>query len=188
MTGYLFVSDYSNIGPAASKKERHSAVRLQIDRLIRLQSMANYLQASDFQDAIIDAIIETLIRFRSKSFSCRAAFGVTRVAEVYDHSSANSLMRKFVTDYNLRVMSVKVFTTFEFRKSHPEHLADLFEAALPYLTSKKDEERHDPVNLAKSCDYHEHTLRGELCYKVKYRYLADKPDAGGTYKLDTAHR
>ncbi|KAF3041062.1 hypothetical protein E8E12_001625 [Didymella heteroderae] len=87
----------------------------ELARYLHLYKVANHLEAMDFRDAIVDALIETILDFRA------------------------------------------------------------FKAAAPFITSStKSTDMPDPLDLDKSCKYHEHTALGTPCYKTKYQYVPDE--------------
>jgi len=145
--------------------------------------MANFLQASTIHDAIMDAFIETILDLRSTTVKHPTAglIGADYVHYLYKHSSKGSPLRKFAVDFNLWSLPIakRHCQKLNLTQYPIDFLHDYLQAAALFITSLR-KVKHDPVNLEKSCDYHEHTLRGGPCYKVKHQYLAPKVEVAGT--------
>jgi hypothetical protein len=179
LTGYLFVHEL-DAEPRTSDEEIQKALDTHFPRLLNLLSTASYLQSVTFQDAIIDAIIESLIHFRDTKTSkpARIIFSASYIKEIYRHTSKGSPVRRLFVGCNLFNLDRGDYQSRDFSEYPPEYLSDHLKAAGPFITATK-KNKHDPIDLEKSCDYHEHTLRGEPCYKLKNHYITKTTSATG---------
>jgi hypothetical protein len=174
LTGLLFLQSRDPSTDAVNIKDVQSLRKQEAWSCLCLLQLADFLQASSFQDAIVDACIETLAEQR-KSIPTKAfCFSSSMTNSIYRYSANTSPFRKFVVDLFLHTKGSEfhhaVDATFD-----PNFLLDLIKATSPYVLSEKHlQEISDPVNTHESCKYHEHTLRGEPCYKIKHLYLHKK--------------
>lgn len=65
----------------------------ELTRCLHLYKVAKHLEAMDFQDAIIDAIIENVLEFRALKGQCR--FTASQITTVYNMTEEGSPLRKF---------------------------------------------------------------------------------------------
>ena len=181
-TGFLFIRTYDqpHTNNQDSSKETVFGCATMDECLIALK-LADFLQALDFRDAILDAMMEVIAEIRVVS-GYRFSFTETALRIIYDHSAVNSPMRSFTANLCLHAWGCESYATYAFAEYPLPFFSDLLKAAGPFLTSdKKAWEMSDPIDPANSCKYHEHTMRGEPCYKAKYQYITTKMDTTGKH-------
>jgi hypothetical protein len=139
-----------------------------------LLELAGFLQAPDFRDAIADALIESIADATGLGYKVLLSSGL--VNRIYELSPVGLPFRNLLVDIFLREYDDAAEGYFlQIKEGCPEFLHDFIKAAAPYFTSLKSaKDMPSPLNLSKSCKYHEHTLRGQSCYKIKFWYLAKK--------------
>lgn len=146
----------------------------ELARCLHLYKVANHLEAMDFRDAIVDALIETILDFRALKGQCR--FTATQITTIYAMTEEGSPLRKFAQNLCLQSKGPQGFEKKRLKNFPVEFQLDLLTAAAPFITSStKSTDMPDPLDLDKSCRYHEHTALGTPCYKTKYQYIPDEP-------------
>ncbi len=159
-TGLLFTKDTGNAA--------------ELTRCLHLFGVAKHLEAYDFQDALIDAIIEYAFEFRALKGQCR--FTANQISTIYSVTEEASSLRRFAQDLYLQSKSPECFEKGRLKNFPAEFQLDLLAAAAPYITSSaKSTDMQDPLDLTRSCKYHEHTERGSPCYKKKYQFMLEEP-------------
>lgn len=148
----------------------------ELTRCLYLYKAAKQLQATDFQDAIVDALIEIALEFRAIRGQCRFAPG--QITTIYAITKEGSLLRKFAQNLFLQSKGLHGFDKKRLEDFPAEFRLDLLSAAAPYITSSaRSADMQDPLDLSKSCKYHEHTVVGTPCYKTKHQSVPHKPVA-----------
>jgi hypothetical protein len=178
LTGFLFIRPDDQTSATFGTQEG-LYISKDVTVCMRLLELAKFLQALDFQDAIVDAMMDIIVELRATN----GRFGMSydRIHGIYKVSAANSPIRRFVVDLCLHAWNGEGYTMLDFKHYGAEFLYDFIKAAAPYITSNRDAQKMpDPVDLSESCKYHIHTLHGEPCYKTQYLYLPKKtaPTAG----------
>lgn len=158
-TGFVFTKEVNGV---------------ELTRCLHLYKVARYLEALDFQDAIVDALIENILEFRALKGQCR--FTATQITTIYTMTEEGSPLRKFAQNLCLQSKGPQGFEKKRM-KDHPiDFQLDLLAAAAPFITSSaKSTDMPDPLDLGKSCKYHEHAVHGLPCYKRKYQFITDEP-------------
>lgn len=135
--------------------------------------LADYLQASDLRDAILDGIIEVVVPTPEVY-----VFPAEVVTDIYNYTVVGAPFRKLLVDSNLRAWRAKAYERLDFTAYPPAFLADFIQASGPYITTKSIAKNlADPLDFEKACKYHEHTVEGKPCYRDKYRYHAKRTSA-----------
>lgn len=129
-------------------------------RLCACYSLGDYLQATDFQDAVIDAPITVII-----GANCTP---LMLVCCVYPLSREESAYRKLYRDL-INTLNRRSFYFIPLHKVPRDFLEDVitqvfskstdginFQSATTYLGGKD------------KCEYHEHKRLGTPCYKIKF--------------------
>lgn len=192
LTGWLFMraEDEDNTGsPNKACPSPTEVLRTDARLFARLQELANFLQAPDFQDAITDALIETMSDMRRIQGHQMVGFSGSSVTSLYNKSTSNSPFRRLVVDmcvYNWddeSAMKNRSFETYPHRFCH-----DFIMATAGYITSTRStKDGLDPMDISKSCRYHEHTRHRNPCYKEKFQYFTKTKSANVTAGLLTRH-
>jgi hypothetical protein len=146
----------------------------ELSRCLHLYKVAKHLEAVDFQDAIVDALIENILEFRALKGQCR--FTTTQIATIYSITEEHSLLRTFAQNLCLQSKGPHGFEKRRMKDFPVEFQLDLLAAAGPYITtSAKSIDMQDPLDLSKSCKYHEHTRLKQSCYRAKYHSVTNEP-------------
>lgn len=180
LTGWLFIQKEDEVLPTGGSIQRGSAhevsIRNALTFIVCLLELAHFLQAPDFQDAAVDAFIETLHEFREGKRV--VSFAGVSVARIYEHSMLKSPVRKLIVDICLHAWIDKTAYKNRNFESYPHRFChDFMKAAAQYITSENDANRaQDPLDISKSCKYHEHTCSKQPCYKEKFQFLMKKPE------------
>jgi hypothetical protein len=146
----------------------------ELARCLHLYKVANHLEAMDFRDAIVDALIETILDFRALKGQCR--FTAVHITTIYSLTEEGSPLRRFAQNLCLQSKGPQGFEKKRLKDFPVDFQLDLLTAAAPFITSStKSTDMPDPLDLDKSCKYHEHTSLGTPCYKTKYQYIPDEP-------------
>lgn len=175
LTGMLFVRSDEDIAIIREKKWDSAAEKgryATFTAIFDLVKLANFLQAPDFQDVIIDVFIESILDYRLL-MGHPFTFASPRMNLVYEHSSSGSLIRTFFLDVCLHAwMKSGGHRNMDFTQYPSQFSHDLIQASLSLLKSKDDPSHiPHPADLSKSCKYQEHTKRKEPCYKDRFRFL-----------------
>jgi hypothetical protein len=183
-TGLLFITSPGSATPVA--EDTPEDFKLLTDRFtawVKVLQVADYLLAFDFHDAIVDAMLEVTADCRNLRRAQRVSYNDWIIHSIYKYSAANSPVRKLATDMTLHAWDTSADTDRELTNFPEEFVLDILRAYGPFITStERAVDMRDPINLAGSCEYHGHTLRGEPCYKEKYQYLTKKVGAKGMLK------
>ena len=146
----------------------------ELTRCLHLYKVAKDLEAMDFQDAIIDALIENILEFRALKGQCR--FTAAQIVTIYAMTEDSSPLRRFAQNLCLQSKGPQAFEKKRLKVFPVDFQLDLLTAAAPFITSSaKSTDMEDPLELNRSCEYHEHTISGTPCYKTKYQFMPDEP-------------
>ncbi|KAF1348340.1 hypothetical protein EJ07DRAFT_160144 [Lizonia empirigonia] len=157
-------------------KEANAA---ELTRCLHLYKVAKHLEAMDFQDAIVDALIENILEFRALKGQCR--FTASQIMAIYAMTEEGSPLRKFAQNLCLQSKGPQGFEKKRLKDFPVSFQLDLLTAAAPFITSSaRSSDMQDPLDLTKSCMYHEHTVTGKPCYRAKYQFITDEPCVAGT--------
>lgn len=152
----------------------------ELARCLHLYKAANYLEEMDFRDAIVDALIETVLEFRALKGQCR--FTVAQITTIYAMTEEGSPLRKFAQNLCLQSKGPQGFEKRRLKDFLMGFQLDLLTATAPFRTSStKSSDMPDPLDLDQSCKYHEHTTLGTPCYKTKNQYVPDEPVVVGRH-------
>ena len=135
--------------------------------------LADYLQASDFLDALLDAYIEFLVDLWDASGGPWRLFpGRKNIVLMYEQLNASPSLRKFMVDWCLQAWEMGDYQK-DLTDWPAEFVRDLLHAAAPYITDakKKGRKEYDVFDADRTCRYHAHMMEGGECCKVKYRRL-----------------
>jgi hypothetical protein len=158
-TGFLFTKEANGV---------------ELTRCLHLFKVARHLEALDFQDAIVDALIENILEFRALKGQCR--FTATQITTIYTMTEEGSPLRKFAQNLCLQSKGPQGFEKKRMKDYSIDFQLDLLTAAAPFITSSaKSTDLPDPLDLGKSCKYHEHAVHGLPCYRRKYQFVTDEP-------------
>jgi hypothetical protein len=137
--------------------------------------LADYLQASDLRDAILDSIIEVVAQHRDK-------FSADIATNIYNCTIAGAPIWKSLVDSNLHAWRNKAYEQLNFIAYSLAFLTDFIQAAGPYITTKSvAKDFTNSCDFEKACKYHEHILERKPCYRDTYQYLTKKtPGTDGT--------
>lgn len=152
----------------------------ELARCLHLYKVANHLEAMDFRDAIVDALIETILDFRALKGQCR--FTAAHITTIYAMTDEGSPLRKFAQNLCLQSKGPQGFEKKRLKDFPVEFQLDLLTAAAPFITSStKSTDMPDPLDPDQSCKYHEHTALGTPCYRMKYQYIPDESTVVGAH-------
>jgi hypothetical protein len=158
--------------PSNTSKEISNIGSLFIEGLTPLLKLATFLQASQFHDAIVDSVIEVMRDLRVDKPHKLMGFSEQTINNVFDVTTTQSTLRKLLVDGCLYAWGANTYRSRIGPRLNVEFLIDFIIAAEPYITSDMmASEMPDPIGMNHSCKYHEHTLRGEPCYKTEHQYL-----------------
>jgi hypothetical protein len=136
-----------------------------------LLELASFLQAPDFQDAILDGAIESMLEVRRAGTESPIEVGGELVTRIYTFTIQGSPVRRWIVDLCLHTWDRTQYTGTDFEVYPKGFLQDLIQATGPYIRSRNTSENAaDPLDISKSCTYHVHTSGGRLCYRKKYQY------------------
>jgi hypothetical protein len=136
------------------------------------------MQAPDFRDGIVDVLIEDIAEHRATKSNGLCVMAPSDIRRIYTLSATSSPLRSLVVDLNLRVRPRGGHRKQSLCDCPSEHLRDFIRAAAPYmLLNKTFRHTPHPLDLTYSCKYHEHTLRGEQCYRKRHLYLPKRTEA-----------
>jgi hypothetical protein len=132
--------------------------------------LGDFLQDSDFKDAIIDALINKMV--------VENCYPLYIAQAVYASSTAASPHRQWVVDCAIKFWSkpeldaVAEDAVSESGDYPQEFRTDLFVAMSAHLrTGVKVTLVADFFQNLDTCKYHEHTKKNTPCYKTKHRHL-----------------
>lgn len=141
---------------------------------LHLYKIAKDLKAIDFQDATIDALIEIILEHRASKGQCR--FTANQITTIYAMTEEGSPLRKFAQNLCLQSKGPNGFEKKRLEGFPVEFQLDLLTAAAPFITSSaKSIDMQDPLDLGRSCKYHNHTVLDMACYKSRYPSMSDEP-------------
>jgi hypothetical protein len=143
----------------------------ELARCLRMYQLANYLEAPDFKDATVDAVIEIVTDLRFKYPSTDVFLTEESVKFLYKCSTPDSPVRTLIVDWGLVAVDHTGFDPHKEFHDDDQFLCDLFVAVRPFWMGKKGpSELPDPFNGETSCKYHEHQAAGKPCYKEKFGF------------------
>lgn len=146
---------------------------VELTRCLHLYKVAKQLEATDFQDAVVDALIENIIEYRALKGQCR--FTASQILTIYTMTVESSPLRKFAQNLCLHSKGPQGFERKRLDIFPVVFQLDLLTAAAPFITSSaKSTDMQDPLDVSKSCDYHEHTINGTPCYRTKHQCMPNK--------------
>ncbi|UPX16458.1 uncharacterized protein EKO05_0006857 [Ascochyta rabiei] len=146
----------------------------ELTRCLLLYKTARYLEAMDFQDATVDALIENILEFRALKGQCR--FTATQITTIYAMTEDGSPLRKFAQDLCLQSKEPQGFEKKQLKEFPGDFQLDLLTAAAPFITSSaKSTDMKDPLDLSRSCKYHGHAAVAQSCYRTKYQFMMEEP-------------
>ena len=125
------------------------------DLLANAWALGAYLQATDFQDTIADAMLEKVMQ---GSISAQTVHQT-----IYANSVAGTPIRKLVVDMTVERWDVAMLEA----QSNNAAWSDFFRDLSIALLKNKSPTRQESTVLKKSCDYHMHGLEGGVCYTTK---------------------
>jgi hypothetical protein len=132
---------------------------VKFDGLIDAYVFGEKIQDSDFKDAIIDAIIEGT----EEEGAC-----YTDARRIWEYTPPGALIRRYVVD-------IYVWKGYEEWLEDVSYLNQDFLVELGRALYKRIESPEDYTGVAPferdSCLYHEHTSKGEPCYKASTRTI-----------------
>ncbi|KAJ4334000.1 hypothetical protein N0V95_009288, partial [Ascochyta clinopodiicola] len=123
--------------------------------------VGDFLQDSDFKDAMINTAIEKII---SEDINYK-----NLAEDVYTFSQPTSRNRRLAVDIALNTWPDSDFQCIDGNSHPPEFLADLITAMGGKLRAVLD--RRSPEDFLRNidtCEYHEHSTIGTPCYKTKH--------------------
>jgi hypothetical protein len=178
MTGFVYVIESDDlvatpiapVMPATGDNtEAPTGNRYSLGIPFNLFILADFLQAADFQDAHLDAFIERLVDIRTAHTASHALPVSGTIVPVYKSLAADSMMRAFLVDWALYTWGENQYEQ-DFSVWPVEFVAALLRKAGPWITGRKavQIDGEDPLDLGKACKYHQHTVCGEECYRVRY--------------------
>jgi hypothetical protein len=176
LTGLLFVlsdqpSSASNHQPSTVDNGRNRACARGVAAWANLLELASFLQAPDFQDAILDGAIESMLEARRAGTESPIEVGGELVTRTYTFTIQGSPVRRWIVDLCLHTWDRTQYTGTGFEVYPKGFLQDLIQATGPYIRSRNTSENAaDPLDISKPCTYHEYTSGGRLCYRKKYQY------------------
>jgi hypothetical protein len=124
------------------------------DLLANAWALGAYLQATDFQDTVADAILEKTAQ------GCGSMHSIHKI--IYANSVAGAPIRKLVVDIAAWRWDVPMLEAQGNNAAWSDFFRDLSIALL-----KTRESTEDSRVVKASCDYHDHRLKGGVCYKIK---------------------
>lgn len=127
-------------------------------QLAKAYTLGDELIDGDFQDAIIDAIVD---KCNSKASDGQSWFPVGAVVQqIYRHTLKSSKARRLLTDLYITHGSGGWLRVMKQDEIPAEFLFDL---AIGFL----DRERYDPTTKSTLCEYHQHGPEHGLCYRAR---------------------
>lgn len=123
-------------------------------RLAHAWTLSAYLQATDFQDAIADAVLE------KASLKSASLHDIHKI--IYANSIIGTPVRKLFVDLAVWKWDVVSLEAQSNGLSWSDFFRDL---SIALLKTRGSTEEARVVKY--SCDYHEHRLRGTICYRAK---------------------
>jgi hypothetical protein len=125
--------------------------------------LADFLQNSDFKDALIDMLLERMVEEKKYISS------LSRV--IYNHSSKDSVHRKMVVDTLIHVSARDQWRWLLSGFSNTDILFDMLEHISSNLVEGiREYATEEFFNMNDTCKYHEHTQHGKPCYKTTTSY------------------
>ena len=131
------------------------------DRLVDAYIFGDEIQDSDFKDAIIDAIIEEDEETDSYYINAR---------KIWEYTPPGALIRRYIVDRYVWIGTEKWLKDDVVPYLNQDFLVELGRALYEKIRSPKDYTGGAP-SVRDSCLYHEHTSKGEPCYKASTRTI-----------------
>lgn len=182
-TSKIFIpteADRSSSRQNKSADEVHSCFEATYDTIIDLICLSSFLQSRLLQDAALDTFIEAIAEYRVYLENQRIWFNGSWVAYMYERTLPGSAVRKFVVDLSLHAWSSDIEDYPDLDLYPAEFCRQVINETLPYMRGLKElkelKDGVDPVDIATSCRYHEHTLNGDVCYKEKSWHITRTDD------------
>jgi len=132
---------------------------VEVDGLIDAYVFGDKIQDSDFKDAIIDAIIEV---------SEEDGWCYINARKIWEYTPPGALIRRYMVDTFVWEGSEKWLEKVSY--FNQDFLIELGRALYKRIASPKDYTGVTPF-VRDSCLYHEHTSKGEPCYKASTRTI-----------------
>ena len=118
--------------------------------------IGDYLEAMDFKDAIVDAMIEKVL---DTPQGRRPQHGMHQI--IYPMSQRKSPIRKLITDIAAHTWSA----SFVKERSNQPEWSDFFKDIA--MARFSINEKSTPQYITDPCYYHEHRLKGDPCYRTR---------------------
>jgi hypothetical protein len=176
-TGYLFI-DHPSL--AYGGQENNPMIVS-----IGLLRLAHYLQAPDFRDALVDAMIEDVSRSR-QTYDRASSLQENAVKEIHQYTATGAPLRTLAVDVCMRAWQVDEYERLGFTRHPVAFLNDNVKKAGQYINSVMELlDMPDPLDLELTCRYHEHSDSRSPCNKDKVQFLIRKVTETGKYTLRT---
>lgn len=128
----------------------------ELERLQGAWILGEKLQASDFKDSIVDALIARMTTDEELQVDIHE--------EMYPSSGLHSPLRRLLVDFAVWIWS---FEAFEVQCLHKDSAQFFLDVAVAFARKEKEESTRAPFDK-NTCHYHEHTTKGTECYKTKF--------------------
>ncbi|XTI83318.1 hypothetical protein V2W45_1464624 [Cenococcum geophilum] len=152
---------YSNRIFTKPEGEVDKTSTVEYDGLFGAYVFGDKIQDSDFKDAIIDAIIEGSEEDDSYSINSR---------EIWEYTPPGALIRRLMVDAYVWVGGEAWLEDDVVPDLNQDFLVELGRALYKKIESPEDYTGVAPF-VRDSCLYHEHTSKGEPCYKASTRTI-----------------
>jgi hypothetical protein len=167
-TGLIFTID-QDMPRDAIEADSLRIFNEELARCMRIYKLADHLEAQDFKDAIIDAVIEIVAEHRSRHPDTEVFFTEEGVKFLYRCSTRGSPVRRFVVDWGILALDHTGYDPHKEFHDDDQFLCDLYVALRPFWIGEKDAtELRDPFGAGCSCIYHEHWVLGKPCYRDRF--------------------
>ncbi|KAI8932639.1 hypothetical protein NX059_010135 [Plenodomus lindquistii] len=177
VTGLLFLEQANELAIfSEGATETGSSSCPAMAECLECAQLADFLQATNFGDAVADAVLETIADVRRLYGEGRVVCMHAALQCAYMITKAGSPIRKLFLDLCVYAWGNKEeVVPRDLDRLDSEILADYINTIRPYLVSGNSVDNHpNPVSFRDTCNYHEHLLTGDACYKTKRQY----PDGG----------
>lgn len=155
---YLWI--YAHKIFSAKADDVQGSVDKEWDRLANAWALGAYLQATDFKDAVTDAIMDKVSQNRRSASQSMHEI-------IYPKSLANADIRRLIVDIAVSCWNKE---TLEARSNDPSW-ADFFrDLSIALVDQRHYGHSHLPKSPwdADKCWYHEHRTSNAVCYRSKY--------------------
>jgi hypothetical protein len=160
-TGLLYTVKKNDDYMAHDSHESTTRRSHEWQRLRQCYVLGDFFQDVDFKDATIDAFLERIIETNSMPL-CLAEI-------IYSKSLKNSPHRKPVQDLTVSCMNRATFGELNLPSMSSDFLTDVLVAVGSRLAQGIELQTVQAFLGEKGpCQYHEHTVRGTPCYKIRF--------------------